>query len=210
MSLKFYHAPYSTAGITVAVLAELEAAHGKTLAERIEVTLHDGTRKPEFLAINPNGFVPAIVHNDVPIWESAAITMYLGEQFGVEHHLYPPPSTCRGLAMKWIVWSNVNLPLNARAISKVMHGKGDEPEDVMKVRKADAETAREELAKQLAVLDGGLKGKQYLLGEDYCLADTHIWSFMSYIKMLGVDLEKTPDLKAWIDRVGAREQLKGL
>ncbi|OAQ98755.1 hypothetical protein LLEC1_06618 [Akanthomyces lecanii] len=138
--------------------------------------------------------------------------MYLGELHGVGAGLYPGEETpeLRGQAMKWIVWSNVNLPMTARQISRVLHGDKEEDGEVRKVRERDAETARGELEKQLQVLDGGLEGREYLLGEKYSLADTHIWSFMTYIKMLGVDLDKMGNLKAWLERVGAREQLKGL
>lgn len=208
--IKFYRADYSTAGVTDAVFKELEAATGTTLAERIDVTMQEGTRKPDYLAINPNGLVPAIVHDGVPLWESAAITMYLGELYGVDAGLYPPAKTVqRGQVMKWIVWSNVNLPMSARPISRIRHGKPDADAAVQALREKDAETAKEELLKQLQVLDGGLEGKEYLVGE-YSLADTHIWSFMAYIKMLAVDFAHLKNLTAWIDRVGAREQLKGL
>lgn len=102
MGLTFYFAPFSTAVITATVLDELE--HGQSpLAERVELSLGDGTRSPEFLAVNPNANVPAIVHDGVSVWESAAITMYLGETFGVRRSLYPDLGPRRGEAMKWIV-----------------------------------------------------------------------------------------------------------
>ncbi|XWX01262.1 hypothetical protein V2A60_009288 [Cordyceps javanica] len=228
--IKFYRADYSSAGITDAVLRELEAATGRPLAERIDVTLRSGTREPDFLAVNPNGFVPALVlpkegdeEEEETLWESAAITMYLGETYGVDAGLYPAATTSssssssaggssrrRAQAAKWIVWSNVNLPMHARQISRVVHGPKDDDAAVQALREKDAEAARAELGKLLRVLDGGLRGKEYLLATGYSLADTHIWAFMSYIKMLGVDLDSMPDLKAWIDRVGAREPLQGL
>ncbi|KAJ3491160.1 hypothetical protein NLG97_g5645 [Lecanicillium saksenae] len=74
--IKFYRSDRSTAGITDAVFKELEAAAGKPLAERIDLSLPDGeTRTPAFLAVNPNGQVPAIVHDGAALWESVAITM---------------------------------------------------------------------------------------------------------------------------------------
>jgi len=85
MSLTFYYAPMSTSNITEAILAELG-----TPCERVQLDISAGdTRKPDFLKINPNGRVPAIVHEGTPIWESSAITMYLGEVFGVDAQLYP-------------------------------------------------------------------------------------------------------------------------
>ncbi len=212
--IKFYRADYSSAGITDAIFRELEAAAGRPLAERIDVALRTGTRDAAFLAVNPNGFVPALVLEDgVPLWESAAITLYLGERFGVDAGLYPAAAkpTQRGQAVQWIVWSNVNLPLTARQISRVLHGTKDEDAGVQALRERDAEAAKGELAKQLRVLDGGLAGKEYLLGEGgYSLADTHIFAFMGYIEMLGVDMEGMDNLKGWMERVGAREPLKGL
>lgn len=105
MSLTFYYAPMSTASVTEGVLAELGVP-----CERVKLDIGAGdTRKPHFLEVNPNGRVPAIVHDGTPIWESAAITMYLGETFGEDAGLYPAPGPKRGEAMKWITWGNVAL-----------------------------------------------------------------------------------------------------
>jgi len=105
MSLTFYFAPMSTASITEAVLAELGIPF-----DLVKLNISVGeTKKPEFLKLNPNGKVPVIVHEGVAIWESSAITMYLGEVFGVDKKPYPAPGTKRGEAMKWIAWSNVTL-----------------------------------------------------------------------------------------------------
>ena len=105
MSLTFYYAPMSTASVTEGVLAELNIS-----CERVKLNIQAGeTRKPEFLKINPNGRVPVIVHEGTTIWESSAITMYLGETFGIKAKLYPAPGPKRGEAMKWITWSNVTL-----------------------------------------------------------------------------------------------------
>ena len=105
MALTFYYAPMSTATITAIVLEELGIPYKSV---KLDIKAGD-TKKPDFLKLNPNGKVPLVVHDDIPIFESAAITMYLGEQFGVEKKLYPAPGPKRGEAMKWIVWSNVTL-----------------------------------------------------------------------------------------------------
>lgn len=98
MELIFYDAPYSTAVITVAVLAELEHGEEVKLARRVKVDIQNGgSRTKEYLDnLNPNGRVPVIVHKGVAIWESAAITMYLGETFGEAKDLYPGLGPSRG------------------------------------------------------------------------------------------------------------------
>src|SRR5687767_14895791 len=105
MSLTFYRAPMSTASVTELVLEELAIPH-----EVVTLDLQKGeTKKAEFMKLNPNGKVPVIVHEGVPIWESCAITIYLGETFGVERKLWPAPGPKRGEAMKWVAWSSVTL-----------------------------------------------------------------------------------------------------
>src|SRR5262245_49722860 len=105
MSLVFYYAPMSTASITQLVLEELGIP-----CEKVKLDLQKGdTKKPEFVKLNPNAKVPVIVHDGTVIFESSAITMYLGETFGVDKKLYPAPGPKRGEAMKWIAWAAVSL-----------------------------------------------------------------------------------------------------
>ncbi|HEY2035819.1 MAG TPA: glutathione S-transferase N-terminal domain-containing protein [Steroidobacteraceae bacterium] len=105
MSLTFYYSPMSTATITELVLEELAVP-----CELIRVDLKKGeTQTAEFLRLNPNGKVPVLIHDGARIWESAAITLYVGEIFGVAKGLYPEPGPQRGEAMKWVVWANVTL-----------------------------------------------------------------------------------------------------
>ena len=228
MSLTFYFARYSTAEATIAVLAELEYGLPSPLAERVEISIQGGdTRKSHYLSsVNPNGRVPAIVHEGVPIWESAAITMYLGETFGVrgdrdddKPSLYPAPGPRRGEAMKWIVWTNTTLAAAGGQLAATLPagtpgGVEGWSQDVVsmdeKARKDGAEKSRKDIAKALDVLDGALKGEDYLLGGQYCLADTHIWSFMSWLNVMGVSTAIYPNITKWMARVGDRPALKDL
>ena len=86
MSLIFYYAPMSTATITELVLEELGVP-----CEKVKLDFQKGdTKKPDFLKLNPNGKVPLLVHDGTTIWESVAITMYLGEMFGVAKRIPRP------------------------------------------------------------------------------------------------------------------------
>lgn len=199
MSLVFYHAPMSTATITELVLAELGEP-----CEKVKVDLKAGeSRKPEYLKLNPNGKVPLIVHDGTPIWESAAITMYLGEVFGVSKKLYPAPGTKRGEAMKWIVWANVTLgdPVGRWARNTMQWV----PPEQQNAKAAEAALA--EVHGCLKLLDQALEGKSFLVG-DYTLADTHLNSFVDWLRHMKLDLSAYARLNAWSERCSARPAYK--
>jgi glutathione S-transferase len=213
MSLTFYYAPYSTASITQAVIAEL----GIT-CEHIKLDIDAGeTRTPDFLALNPNGRVPTIVHDGVAIWESAAITIYLGETFGTAHGLYPEPGPRRGAALKWIVWANVALAEAAGRLSAALPAGSDGAVQsgsvdfiAPELRDPDAlPKAQADVATCLGILDTALASRPFLLG-NYSLADTHLQGFVGWIGAMGVDLSRHPHVTSWATRCSQRPALAGL
>jgi glutathione S-transferase len=195
MSLTFYYAPMSTAGITDLVLEELGVP-----CERVKVDIRaGGTHTPEFLRLNPNGKVPLIVHDGTPVWESAAITMYLGEVFGVERDLYPPAGPQRGDAMKWIVWTNVTC---GDAVSRFMRNTSEWTPAEQHNAKA-AEAAKADISNCLRILDEALTGRKFLIGT-YTLADTHLNSLIDWLRHMRIDLSPFAHLNAWSERCKAR------
>ncbi len=195
MSLTFYYAPMSSAGITELVLEELG-----TPCERVKVDIQKGeTRNPEYLRLNPNGKVPLIVHDGAPIWESAAITMYLGETFGVEKGLYPAPGVKRGEAMKWIVWTNVTL---LDAVFRWMRNTSEWTPVEQHNAKA-AEAAKADIQTCLRIVDEALARKQFLI-EAYTLADTHLHAVTGWFTHMNVEHAAYGHFNAWSERCAAR------
>ena len=87
MSLTFYYTPMSSATRVHWALEELGVPY-----EKVKMDLAAGDqRKPEYLALNPNGKVPLLVGDGTPIFESLAILLHLGETYGVEKGLFPAP-----------------------------------------------------------------------------------------------------------------------
>lgn len=196
MSLTFYFAPMSTASITQLVVEELGVP-----CEKVQLDLRKGdTKKAEFLALNPNAKVPCIVHDGVALWESAALTMYLGEVFGVAKGLYPAEGTARGEAMKWIVWSNVTLGDAVRRFtSNTMEWTPAEQRNA-----AAGEAGKQEIAHCLGILDQHLAGKEFLVGGAYTLADTHVHSFTDWLRFMHIDFSAFPHVNGWAARCAAR------
>jgi glutathione S-transferase len=201
MSLTFYYAPMSTASITELVLEELGVP-----CDRVKLDLQKGdTKKPEFLAVNPNGKVPCIVHDGTAIWESAAITIYLGETFGADRGLFPAPGPRRGEAMKWIVWTNVTL---GDAVMRFTRNTMEWTPAEQRNAKA-GEVGKADIVGCLGTLDRSLAGKQYLVG-DYTLADAHLASFTDWLRHLKIDFTPFPNVEAWGERCRARPAYKKL
>jgi glutathione S-transferase len=187
MSLTFYFAPQSTASVTNLVLEELGTPH-----ERVKLDIKKGeTRKPEFLKLNPNGRVPTIVHDGVAIWESAAITFYLGETFGEKAKLWPGPGLERAEAMKWVVWTHVTL---GEAVYRWARNTMWAPDDQKNAKAAAA--ASKEIGDLLKLLDGALEDRSFLTGE-YTLADAHVNSFIAWLREMRIDMEGLSHLNAW-------------
>lgn len=199
VALTFYYSPMSTATITAIVLEELGVPH-KTV--KVDIKAGD-TKKPEFLKLNPNAKVPMLVHDDVPIWESAAITMYLGEQFGVEKKLYPAAGPRRGEAMKWIVWANVTL---GEATWRWARNTSDWTPAAERNPQA-GETAKKDMHECLAILDRNLQGRSFIVG-DYTLADTHLNSMTDWLRYMKVDFSAFKNLEAWSKRCADRPAYK--
>jgi len=213
MNLKFYHAPMSTSSLTEAVIAELGID-----VDVLEIDIDAGdTRAPDFLKLNPNGRVPVIIHEGEAIWESAAITMYLGETFGVAAGLYPPPGPLRGAAMKWIVWTNTSLAEAAGRLSAMlMTGAGGAVQEgsvdfiPLELRnQAALDKARTDIAASLVFVDAALHDRPYLAGH-YTLADTHLWVLTGWIASMDIDLSNYPNLSDWMHRCAERPALAGL
>ena len=195
MSLTFYYAPMSTASLTALVLEELGVP-----CEKVKLDIRGGdTSKPEFRRLNPNGKVPMIVHDGTPIWESAAITMYLGETYGVEKGLYPRPGPTRGEVMKWIVWANVTL---AEAVGRWFRNTTEWTPAEQHNAKA-AEAAEADVHNCLRILNEALAGKQFLAG-GYTLADAHVNCLTDWLRHMKVDVSAYPNMGSWNQRCSAR------
>lgn len=196
MSLIFYRAPMSTAVMTHWVLEELGVPY-----ESVTIDLQSGDlKKPEYLAMNPNGRVPLIVHDGTPIFESAAIAIYLGETFGVDKGLFPAPGPQRGEALKWIVWTHVTL---AREFHRYQVSASPRS-PVEGHNAAQAATALANVEDMLGMLDQTLATKQFLVGDAFSLVDCHVAAYATYLTFGGIDLARWPNVDAWRARAGAR------
>ena len=159
--------------------------------------LSKGQQKtPSFLAINPNGRIPAIVdrdEGDFAVFESGAILIYLAEKTG---RLMPTDMKGRSRVIQWLMFQMGGIgPMMGQA--NVFHRYF--PEKIQSV----IDRYQGESKRLFRVLDGHLKDHEYLAG-DYSIADIANWAWVRTHRWSGVEMDDLPNLKRWLDAIRAR------
>jgi glutathione S-transferase len=163
--------------------------------EAITVNLIAGEhRKPEFLAINPAGKVPALVDGDLILTESIAIVVYLAEKYP-EKGLIPTDLRFRAQVMRWLLFTTTELeqPLWRIAKHRVIY-----PED--KRLPADIELARDEFTEMAQVLDRHMVDREFVVGEGVTVADFVLGYTLDWAQMGGL-LDGLPRLEGYMERM---------
>jgi glutathione S-transferase len=198
MAIRFYTWPMSTGARTHWALEELGVPY-----EYVQLDKTKGEHKTaEFLAINPNGKVPALVDDGVAYFESLAIALHLGERYGSERGLWPRDGKDRADALSWSVWGVVELQYNLREY--LYHGLASpisyKPEQQSK---AAAEFNHERTKKNFAMLDKRLADREYVCGA-FTLVDTVVGSTLRLGQMMGLKIDGMPRVDAYIERINKR------
>ncbi len=185
--ITFYHSPYSRAAGVRALLEELGADYELKV---LDLTTQQ-ERQPEYLAVNPMGKVPAIVHNGVLVTEQAAVYMYLAELYP-EAGLAPAVGDpLRGAYLRWMVF--YGSCFEPALVDKSMEREAPEPsrspygtyDDVMNT------------------LNAQLARGPYILGERFTAADV-LWGVaLAWTVGFGI-VPGTPVIKAYIERITSR------
>jgi glutathione S-transferase/GST-like protein len=161
------------------------------------IDLQAGEQKtPEFLQICPNGRIPAIVdkaNDDLPVFESGAIMVYLAEQCG---RFLPTEVKGRSRVMQWLMFQMGGVgPMMGQA--NVFYRYFPE-----KIQPA-IDRYQSEGRRLFEVLDTQLADHEFLAG-DYSIADMANWSWVRTHRWSGVDVEGLDHLSRWMGAVGAR------
>ena len=157
---------------------------------------------PDFLALSPNGRMPAIVDHDAPggplsVFESAAILLHLAERTG---RFAPADARGRTALMEWLFWQMANLgPMAGQLSHFVNYAPGEHP--YSKGRYAA------EYRRCLGVLERRLEGREFILG-DYSIADMAAWPWVLIARPLGQALDELPNVSRWRDAVKQRPAVR--
>jgi glutathione S-transferase len=190
----FYHNPRSRAQMVHWMLEEIGAPYRTIL-----IDFEKGeNRTPEFLAVNPMGKLPAIIHRDTVVTETGAIIAYLADAFP-EARLAPPPGDHkRGTWLRWLFFGAgcfepalldrmIGRPMPER---KGMLGYGSYEEVIAAFEK---------------MLDPG----PYILGERFSAADVYVGAEINWAMTFGApDLKGNPIFDAYVARLTDRPAYK--
>lgn len=160
-------------------------------------------KAPEFLQINPNGRIPAIVdrdNDDFAVFESGAILHYLAEKTG---KLLPVDAKGRSVALQWLMFQMGGVgPMQGQANVFYRYF----PEKIPAViRRYQNETRR-----LYEVLNTRLEQVEYLAGE-YSIADIATYPWLAIHDWSGVSVDGLPALQRWMQAMAARPAVqKGL
>lgn len=153
-------------------------------------------KRPEFLAINPNGRIPAIVDrelDDFPVFESGAILIYLAEKTG---RFLPTEVRARSRVIQWLMFQMGGVgPMMGQA--NVFYRYAPE-----KIPYAIGRYQRES-RRLFEVLNTRLAEVEFLAG-DYSIADMATWPWVRGHDWSGVSIDGLDHLQRWLRAVGER------
>ena len=158
---------------------------------------------PEFRAINPNGKVPAIVDTEGPggkearVFDSTAILLYLGEKTG----RLMGSTTDKPELLSWLLFIATGIgPFSGQAV----HFQHAAPEKLAYA----INRYRREVERHYEVLDTHLKGRKFIVGEDFTIADISAWGWLERAQRVlpgeGGPLAAFPNIDRWYRAIDAR------
>ncbi len=188
--MKLYYTP---GACSLAPHIVLRAAGHKFDLEKVDLAGKRTSSGADFTRINPKGYVPALeLDNGQVITEVGTIIQYLADQKR-DLKLIPEFGTMeRYRQMEWINFISTEIHKTFGPL-----WRPDTPD-------ATKENQRTLLAKRFDYLAEQLKGKQFLMGENFTVADAYLFTVLNWTGMLKVDLAPWPIIQTYMTRVAAR------
>lgn len=163
--------------------------------EHVPTHFLDGsTRRPDYLAINPNGRVPALVDGDLVLFESLAINLYLARRYA-PGGLGPADIVEDAQCTQWSFWvaNEVEKPLLLAAANRFLFPSEQRSAE-------EAEVALGKLARPFGVLEAQVRERAWLVGSRFTVADLNVSAVMTLLPLAGIELHPWPAMAEWLDR----------
>jgi len=164
--------------------------------EKVDTKAKKTASGGDYLTINPNGYVPALqIADGKVITEGPAIVQWIADQ-APQSHLAPANGT----------WERTQLQQWLNFISTEIH-KSYSPLFSAEVPDAYKAMTKDKLFKRYAYVNDQLKGKQFLLGNNFTVADGYLFTVTNWANFLKLDLSEFREVRAFSDRVNSRPKV---
>ena len=158
------------------------------------------SKTDDYLSVNPNGRIPALVDGEVTLFESMAINLYLTKKYAPT--LYPASEGEQAKAIQWSVWAISEIePQQMQIVIQKFFNRDN-------IDQPTIDSATENLQRPLAVLNEHLADRKYLLGDSFTVADLNVSGVMLLMQMIDFDLSTYPSIELWTERCYSRDALK--
>jgi len=148
---------------------------------------------PDYLEINPNGRIPAIVDDGFAVFESGAIMIYLAEKHG---GFLPTDAKGRSEVIQWLMFQMAGIgPMMGQANVFFRYFPERLPSVIDRYQK--------ESRRLFEVLEGRLDGRDYLCDE-YSIADMASWAWVRHHEWAGISIDGLPRVQDWLARIAER------
>ncbi len=174
--LRLYGGPRTRSTMIQWYMAELNLPY-----EYVEVNLQAGDNlKPEYLAVNPMGKMPALTDGDLKLWESGAILLYLANKYDPKNSASPEE---QAKIAQWVLFANATLALGLFL-----------------------EDRREkEMPRLLKPLDDIFQKQPFLLGEEFSTADAAVGYYLYMLRLLlQLDYSPYPAVEKYLENLSSR------
>ena len=196
MTIKIYGPTASRAARALWMVNELGVPF-----EHLALEIKD-LKNPDYLKINPNAKVPAMVDGDLTLFESMAINLYLAKKYNKDG-MWPTGLEDQARTYQWSFWGMTEIEKLLLTILIDMYMTP--PDNRNPATVAEAQKA---LAKPFKVLDGALQDRDYLLGPSFTVADLNIASVCTWARAIKFDFAPYPNVGAWLNRCLSRPAFK--
>jgi glutathione S-transferase len=151
----------------------------------------------DFWRINPKGQVPVLeIDSGHRLTEGPVIVQYLADQKPASGLAPPPGSIDRYRVQEWLNFVTSELHKSFGPIFRPTT-----PDEYKKISK-------DNLGKRFDWLNQELAGKQYLMGNQFTIADAYLFTVLRWVPRIELDLAKWPTLQAYVDRIAARPKVQ--
>jgi glutathione S-transferase len=165
--------------------------------EKVDLGKHTTAGGKDFMTINPKGYVPTLQLDDGSVLtEGPAIVQYLADQKPGSGLAPANGSVERYHLQEWLNFIGTELHKNFGPLFNPAT-----PDAVKEISKTN-------IAKRLGYLNDQLANKQYLMGNNFTVADAYAFTIVNWTNFVKIDLKPYPNVAAYMQRVGARPKVQ--